>query len=243
MAQSFGLSEYEVSLTHVASLMHDVGKIVMLDDALKSSGKLDAIGRAMVESHSRDGANILNKIGEFRELAKVVLYHHERYDGHGYPVGLAGEEIPFISRILCVADSYSAMVSDRPYRSRLSTEVAISELVKNKGTQFDPAVVDCFLELLESHDDDYRRGENGRLPPGVPEGQVPPGARVASRGGERGGGSGRVGQDWGIRPSRTGGPDRAGTPGFPLRRANPNLLEISRSGLGGSCVFACSGGS
>ncbi len=159
MAQSFGLSEYEVSLTHVASLMHDVGKIVMLDEALKSSGKLDAIGRAMVESHSRDGANILSKIGEFRELAKVVLYHHERYDGKGYPVGLAGEEIPFISRILCVADSYSAMVSDRPYRSKLSTEVAISELVNNKGTQFDPAVVDCFLELLDSHDDDYRRGE------------------------------------------------------------------------------------
>jgi putative nucleotidyltransferase with HDIG domain len=159
MAQRFGLSEYEVSLTHVASLMHDVGKIVMLDEALKSSGKLDAIGRAMVESHSRDGANILSKIGEFRELAKVVLYHHERYDGKGYPVGLAGEEIPFISRILCVADSYSAMVSDRPYRSKLSTEVAISELVNNKGTQFDPAVVDCFLQLLDSHDDDYRRGE------------------------------------------------------------------------------------
>ena len=159
MARSLGLGEDEVNLIHLASLMHDVGKIVMLDEALKSSGKLDAIGRAMVESHSRDGANILSKIGEFRELAKVVLYHHERYDGKGYPVGLAGEEIPFISRILCVADSYSAMVSDRPYRSKLSTEVAISELVNNKGTQFDPAVVDCFLELLESHDDDYRRGE------------------------------------------------------------------------------------
>jgi HD-GYP domain-containing protein (c-di-GMP phosphodiesterase class II) len=96
---------------------------------------------------------------EFREVAKVVLYHHERYDGNGYPVGLAGEEIPFISRILCVADSYSAMVSDRPYRSKLSTEIAVSELVKNKGTQFDPKVVDVFLELLKSHDDDYRRGD------------------------------------------------------------------------------------
>ncbi len=159
MAQSLGLSEYDVTLTHVASLMHDVGKIVMQDDALKSSGKLDAIGRAMVESHSRDGANILSKIGEFRDLAKVVLYHHERYDGNGYPVGLAGEEIPLISRIICVADSYSAMVSDRPYRSRLSTEIAVSELVNNKGTQFDPAVVDCFLRLLGCHDDDYRRGE------------------------------------------------------------------------------------
>lgn len=159
MAEKFGLSEYEVSLTHVASLMHDVGKIVMLDDALKSSGKLDSIGRAMVEKHSRDGANILSKIGEFRELAKVVLYHHERYDGKGYPLGLVGEEIPFISRIICAADSYSAMVSDRPYRAALSTEVAISELVNNKGTQFDPVVVDCFLELLETHDEAYRRGD------------------------------------------------------------------------------------
>ncbi len=159
MARSLDLSEDEVNLIHLASLMHDVGKIVMRDDILKSPAKLDEIGRAMVQSHSRDGHNILSKTAEFREVAKVVLYHHERYDGKGYPVGLAGEEIPFISRVLCVADSYSAMVSDRPYRSRLSTEVAISELVNNKGTQFDPVVVDCFLQLLEANDEDYRRGE------------------------------------------------------------------------------------
>ena len=159
IAQQLGLNEYEVSLTHVASLMHDVGKIVMPDEALKSSGRLDAIGRAMVESHPRDGANILGKVGEFKELAKLVLYHHERYDGEGYPVGLAGEEIPFISRIIFVAESYSAMVSDQPYRPRLSPRAAQAELVANKGTQFDPAVVEAFLHLLEQHDDDYQRGE------------------------------------------------------------------------------------
>jgi putative nucleotidyltransferase with HDIG domain len=159
MARIFGLSEPDMNMIHLAGLMHDVGKIVMRDDILKSPAKLDEIGRAMMQSHPRDGANILSKTMEFREVAKVVLYHHERYDGNGYPEGWAGEEIPFISRILCVADSYSAMVSDRPYRSKLSTEIAVSELVKNKGTQFDPKVVDVFLELLESHDDDYRRGD------------------------------------------------------------------------------------
>ena len=159
LAESLGLSEYEVSLTHVASLMHDVGKIVMVDEALKSSDESDPILRAMVEAHPRDGANILSKIGEFKELATVVLYHHERYDGKGYPVGLAGEEIPLISRIISVADGYSNMVSDRPYRPRLSPREAQAALSFNKGIQFDPAVVDAFLRLLHQRDEDYQEGQ------------------------------------------------------------------------------------
>ena len=238
MARSLDLSEDEVNLIHLASLMHDVGKIVMRDDILKSPAKLDEIGRAMVQVPSRNGHNLLSKTAEFREVAKVVLYHHERYDGKGYPVGLAGEEIPFISRVLCVADSYSAMVSDRPYRSRLSTEVAISELVNNKGTQFDPVVVDCFLQLLEANDEDYRRGEKvdfllefqkvkflrGRELPPKPR----PGRReLRPRPGRHGYG----------RRAPVGRPARDSR--IPAPAGESKFVGLSPT-VGGPCVFACS---
>ena len=88
----------------------------------------------------------------------MVLSHHEHYDGNGYPQGLAGEDIPLFSRIICVADSYSAMVSKRPYGPPLSTEVAMAELEYKKGSQFDPLVAEAFLAVLGEHDEDYRRG-------------------------------------------------------------------------------------
>ena len=92
-------------------------------------------------------------------MARVILYHHERYDGRGYPFGAAGEDIPLISRIIGVADSYSAMMSDRPYRERLPLDVAREQLELNRGTQFDPQLVDRFLDLLGRHDEAYQRGE------------------------------------------------------------------------------------
>jgi HD-GYP domain-containing protein (c-di-GMP phosphodiesterase class II) len=159
IAETLKLSEHEVNVTHLASLMHDVGKIGVPDEVLNFAGRLDPVGWALVETHCQNGHKILGNIDQFDELANVVLYHHERYDGTGYPRGIAGEEIPLISRIICVADSYSAMVSDRPYRKRLSTDIAKSELALKKGTQFDPEVADCFLTLLEQRDDDYQRGE------------------------------------------------------------------------------------
>jgi HD-GYP domain-containing protein (c-di-GMP phosphodiesterase class II) len=159
IATQMKLSEHEVNVTQLASLMHDVGKIGVPDEVLNCPGKLDPIAWAMVETHSQNGHKILSSIDQFAELATVVLYHHERYDGCGYPVGAAGEAIPLISRIICVADSYSAMVSDRPYRKRLPISVAKAELEKCKGAQFDPHVVDCFLEILEEHDERYQQGE------------------------------------------------------------------------------------
>jgi putative nucleotidyltransferase with HDIG domain len=159
IAERLELGEHEVNVTHLAALLHDVGKIGVPDEVLNAPGKLDPVAWALVETHSQNGEKILNNIDQFDELAKVVLYHHERYDGSGYPNGAAGDEIPFISRIICVADSYSAMVSDRPYRKRLPVSVAKAELEDKKGIQFDPRVVDTFLALLETHDEKYQQGE------------------------------------------------------------------------------------
>ncbi|MBN1322298.1 MAG: HD-GYP domain-containing protein [Thermoleophilia bacterium] len=158
IAAYMGLSERERNLVHLASLLHDVGKIGVPDELLKSSSRLDPENWSLIESHCLNGYRILRNISQFEGLASVVLSHHEHYDGNGYPGGLAGEDIPLFSRIICVADSYSAMVSNRPYGPPLSTEVAMAELEYKKGTQFDPLVADAFLAVLEEHDEDYRRG-------------------------------------------------------------------------------------
>jgi HD-GYP domain-containing protein (c-di-GMP phosphodiesterase class II) len=159
IAQALALSKHEQNTVHLASLVHDVGKIGVPDEVLNYPGRVEGEAWRLLETHCQNGHKILRTIDQFGELAEVILYHHERYDGSGYPVGLIGDAIPLISRIICVADSYSAMVSDRPYRKALSTELAQTELRKHAGRQFDPMVVDCFLEVLAHHDDAYQRGE------------------------------------------------------------------------------------
>ncbi len=164
IATALDLSEEEVKFTHWAGLMHDVGKIGISEEILlKDPSELSAEDSAALEEHVRIGHQILSEIHDFGDLAEVVLHHHERYDGEGYPTGLAGKDIPLVSRIISVAESYSAMVSDRPNRARRSPEMAKSELVANKGTQFDPVVVDAFLHVLTQHDDDYQRGEQANF--------------------------------------------------------------------------------
>jgi HD-GYP domain-containing protein (c-di-GMP phosphodiesterase class II) len=159
IAQAMALSKHEQNVTHLASLVHDVGKIGVPDEVLNFPGKVEGEAWGLIETHCQNGHKILKTIDQFDELAEVILYHHERYDGSGYPVGLVGDAIPLISRVICVADSYSAMVSDRPYRKALPTQVAQGELRKHAGRQFDPAVVDCFLGVLSGRDPAYQRGE------------------------------------------------------------------------------------
>jgi riboflavin transporter FmnP len=159
IAQAMALSKHDQNITHLASLVHDVGKIGVPDEVLNFPGRIVGEAWSLIETHCQNGHKILKTIDQFGELAEVILYHHERYDGSGYPVGLVGEAIPLISRIICVADSYSAMVSDRPYRKALSTEVAQGELRTHAGKQFDPVVVDWFLKVLADHDLAYQRGE------------------------------------------------------------------------------------
>jgi hypothetical protein len=159
IAEALSLSKRDQSVVHLASLVHDVGKIGVPDEVLNHPGRLEADAWRMVETHCQNGHKILKTIDQFDELAEVILYHHEKYDGSGYPHGLVGVDIPLISRIICVADSYSAMVSDRPYRKALPVRAAKNELRKCAGTQFDPEIVRAFLEVLAGRD---RRYQNGR---------------------------------------------------------------------------------
>lgn len=129
----------------IASLLHDIGKIGVRETVLNKKGLLDPKERKEIEKHPSVGYSILNQVDGFQELIQGVKYHHERYDGTGYPDGLKGGQIPMVAQIISVADAFDAMTTDRPYRKKLSDAAAIKELKKNKGKQFPPLVVDAFL--------------------------------------------------------------------------------------------------
>ena len=160
LAERLGLKPKERSLAHFAGLLHDVGKFSVPDQVLKSRERLGDKEWDVVRGHSVAGQKILSNMSEFEGIGLVVLHHHERFDGEGYPYGLSGEEIPLISRIVSVADCYSAMVSDRPYRGKKPPEEAKAELANQSGLQFDPQMVAAFIGVLEAGSEEYRRGEH-----------------------------------------------------------------------------------
>jgi HD-GYP domain-containing protein (c-di-GMP phosphodiesterase class II) len=135
--------------------LHDIGKVSISEAILNKPGKLTKEEFGKVKQHAALGASIMVSEAEaLQRLATIVHYHHERFDGTGYPVGLAGEEIPLEARILSVADVFDAMTHERSYRKALSRETAITELELAAGTQFDPAVVEAFLALLSRQGDE-----------------------------------------------------------------------------------------
>lgn len=129
--------------------VHDIGKITIAEEILSKNGPLTDEERAKIMQHSEAGYKIIRNINDLEEIAKGILYHHERVDGKGYPHGLKGDEIPLFARIICVVDSYDAMTSDRAYRKAMSKENAIQELIRCSGTQFDPIIVQAFLEVIK----------------------------------------------------------------------------------------------
>ena len=129
-----------------ASLLHDVGKIGISERILLKPGPLTQEERSVVELHPRIGCRLVEQVPALASMAEAILHHHERFDGDGYPSGIAGEQIPLEGRIICVADCFSAMTSERPYRSAMSAEEACAELERCAGTQFDPRVVRAFTE-------------------------------------------------------------------------------------------------
>jgi putative two-component system response regulator len=147
IAVALGMSSERADLLHVASPLHDVGKIAIPDSILSKPGPLTAGERLEMERHTELGHELLAGSGsELLDVAAVVARtHHERWDGTGYPRGLEGEEIPLEGRIVAVADVYDALTSDRPYRRATSTEEARRYLLHQRGTAFDPAIVDAFL--------------------------------------------------------------------------------------------------
>jgi len=142
------LSIEDISELRTVGLMHDIGKIIIDDRILDKPGALSESEWLEIKRHSEVGYRILSSVNEFAPLAEYVLAHHERWDGKGYPKGLKGEEIPLEARIIAVADTYDAMTSDRPYRKALSKEVAIEEIERNAGTQFDPCIARVFVEKV-----------------------------------------------------------------------------------------------
>jgi len=160
IAKKMGLSRRECNLAHLAGLLHDLGKISVPDEVLNFHGRLVGESLRIIKDHSEAGQHILSNMSEFEELGLVVRHHHERFDGQGYPDGIEGKDIPLLSRIVTVADCYSAMISDRPYASRREVEWAMGELAAQRGLQFDPEVVDAFILVLMRQGVDYRSAEH-----------------------------------------------------------------------------------
>lgn len=144
IAKRMGVEGEELKNFQIAGLLHDIGKLSTYEDILNKPGRLTDEEFSLIRQHPGNGAEILEPIKQLKSVIPVVRYHHEHFDGRGYPEGLKGEDIPFFARILAVADTVDAMSSDRPYRKGMSMDVIVEELKRCAGTQFDPLVVDAF---------------------------------------------------------------------------------------------------
>ena len=145
IADALAMSATQVERIEIAALMHDIGKMGIGRGILAKPGKLTAEEVREIRGHPATGMTILSDLRVLSDLSRIVVAHHERWDGGGYPNGLSGEAIPFESRILAVADAYDAMTSDRPYRSALSRQEAVDEVRRGSGIQFDAVVVKAFM--------------------------------------------------------------------------------------------------
>lgn len=149
LAQRLGWSEEEIQNIYYVAMLHDVGKIGVPDAVLNKPFKLTDVEFRLIKGHTLMGAEILNDFRMFPNISVGAKYHHERYDGKGYPEGLKGESIPLVARVIGLVDSYDAMTSNRVYRKRLNDDVVMQELQKGKGSQWDPELVDIFVELIK----------------------------------------------------------------------------------------------
>ncbi|MEM9419149.1 MAG: HD domain-containing phosphohydrolase [Planctomycetota bacterium] len=150
LAQAIGLTEEEQSIVRLGGLLHDIGKVAIPDHILNKADKLTHDEYDLIKVHPVVGHDILKRIPHLGRANKIVRHHHERWDGQGYPDKLAGEEIPLLSRVLAIADSYDAMTSDRSYRKTKTHEEAMEEIRRCAGSQFDPVMSKTFLEFSEA---------------------------------------------------------------------------------------------
>ena len=146
MARRIGLDKDRVSILRLGALLHDVGKLAVPSSVLLKRGPLTEAEIGQMRRHPAAGARMLETLGAPSTILPVVLHHHERWDGAGYPTGRRGEEIPLEARVLCIVDSFDAMTSTRPYRAPRRLDEAWDELQRCAGTQFDPELVAAFAE-------------------------------------------------------------------------------------------------
>jgi diguanylate cyclase (GGDEF)-like protein len=151
MARHLDLPEAEADRIRVAALLHDVGKVAIPEDILEKPSPLTSGEWRSVVQHPRIGQVILEQAGALKDAVPIILHHHERFAGHGYPYGIRGQDIPLGARIVAIADAYDAMTHDRPYKRAISHDQAINELRRHAGTQFDPELVGLFCDLFATH--------------------------------------------------------------------------------------------
>ena len=144
LAKSCGLNRQDVAEVKTAGLLHDIGKIIIPEIILKKEGKLTTEEYELMKTHSEIGFRILNSTSDMRGISNIVLNHHERWDGKGYPRGIKSDKIPYKSRIISIADAFDAMTSLRTYQETISVDKALKEIIDNAGTQFDPELVEVF---------------------------------------------------------------------------------------------------
>jgi len=148
IASGLGITSTELENITTAAILHDIGKIGMSDRLLLKRGSLTGQEWTQIKRHCELGWSILRDIEGMEETSLMLLHHHERFDGAGYPVGLAGKQIPLGARIISIADAFDAMTTNRPYRAAIGLDAAMNELRLCAGTQFDPEVVEAFLTIL-----------------------------------------------------------------------------------------------
>ncbi len=156
LGRKVGLPEDQIKLLKIGGLFHDIGKIGIPDSILLKPGKLTDDEYSEIKNHPSIGAHILSSATMFKDIIPIVKHHHEKYNGKGYPSGLAGEDIPYLARIAAIADTFDAMTSRRSYRDKLDLEYVKNEIRNCKGTQFDPQLADVFLDILENDFDEIK---------------------------------------------------------------------------------------
>ncbi|MFW6229687.1 MAG: PAS domain S-box protein [Halanaerobium sp.] len=159
IAKQMNLPKKTIKNTYWAGLVHDIGKLLIPLDIINKNGRLSKTEYELIKKHPVWGSKALSNSESLKPIAEFILYHHEKWDGSGYPEGISGEEIPIISQILAVADAWDAMLSKRAYREPLSIEQALNELEENKGSQFSPRVVEAFVEIIKNNRFDRLKNE------------------------------------------------------------------------------------
>lgn len=159
IAQKAGFSRREEELVHIAALLHDIGKFILPDRILKANVPLTDEDWMLIRRHPQQGARVVSSLDGYGPVAEIILAHHERIDGKGYPRGLSGDDIPELSRIISVADTYDVMTARDSYRTPMSSHDAILELRRVAGKQLDARFVEVFIELLEGKDVSFQHGE------------------------------------------------------------------------------------